>query len=110
MTSWVLSCNRILYDFAYMSQWATPEGEEPGKVHSQKVKVNFLPPDGHPLDEEDEFPHRMSMMSGVAPEEAVSRHHSISCQPPTFSVALVRHREGKTQYVWTSWRSVLGHP
>jgi hypothetical protein len=49
-------------------------------------------------------------MSGVAPEEAVSRHHSISCQPPTFSVALVRHREGKTQYVWTSWRSVLGHP
>ena len=33
-----------------------PDGEEIGKVHSQKVKVNYLPPEGHPLEEEDEFP------------------------------------------------------
>jgi hypothetical protein len=86
MTSWVLSCNPVfrMTLYAYMSQWTTPEGEEPGKVHSQKVKVNYLPPDGHPLDEEDEFPHRMSMMSGVAPEEAVSEHPSPSRQPLTF--------------------------
>ncbi|KAI0276502.1 PapD-like protein [Russula aff. rugulosa BPL654] len=52
--------------------WTAPEGEEPGKVHSQKVKVNYLPPEGHPLEEEDEFPHRMSMMSGVAPDDTPS--------------------------------------
>jgi vesicle-associated membrane protein-associated protein A len=60
----------------FFSQWTTPEGEEPGKIHSQKVKVNYLPPEGHPLDEEDEFPHRMSMMSGVTgvvADDAVSR-------------------------------------
>jgi hypothetical protein len=51
--------------------WNTPEGEEPGKVHSQKVKVNYLPPEGHPLEEEDEFPRRESMMSGLAPEDQV---------------------------------------
>ncbi|KAH9065273.1 VAMP-associated protein [Lactarius vividus] len=50
--------------------WNTPEGEEPGKVHSQKVKVNYLPPEGHPLEEEDELPHRTSMMSGIAPDDA----------------------------------------
>ena len=55
-----------------MSQWNTPEGEEQGKVHSQKVKVNYLPPEGHPLEEEDELPHRSSMMSGIAPDDAVS--------------------------------------
>ena len=71
--------------YAYMSQWTTPEGEESSKIHSQKVKVNYLPPEGHPLEEEDEFPHRMSMMSGVAPEDAVSRHPSIRCHPLTFS-------------------------
>ncbi|KAI0246726.1 PapD-like protein [Lactifluus subvellereus] len=49
--------------------WNTPEGEEPGRVHSQKVKVNYLPPEGHPLDEEDEYPHRSSMMSGMAPDD-----------------------------------------
>jgi hypothetical protein len=64
-----------------MSQWTTPEGEEAGKVHSQKVKVNYLPPDGHPFDEEDEFTRRMSTTSGV---EAVSRHSSIICQHLTF--------------------------
>ncbi|KAI0304278.1 VAMP-associated protein [Multifurca ochricompacta] len=50
--------------------WNIPEGEEPGKIHSQKVKVNYLPPEGHPLDEEDELPHRISMMSGIAPDDA----------------------------------------
>lgn len=55
-------------------QWTTPEGEEPGKVHSQKVKVNYLPPEGHPLEEEDEFPQRMSMMSGVVPDDTVSKY------------------------------------
>ena len=85
MTLWVLSCNPVfrMTLYAYMSQWTTPEGEESGKVHAQKVKVNYLPADGHPLDEEDEFPHRMSMMSGVAPEEAVSGSPSISRQPLT---------------------------
>ncbi|KAH9991293.1 PapD-like protein [Russula vinacea] len=67
--------------------WTTPEGEEPGKIHSQKVKVNYLPPEGHPLDEEDEFPHRMSMMSGVTGVAADD------------AVTLVWHRQRKTQYV-----------
>jgi len=49
--------------------WNTPEGEEPGKVHSQKVKVNYLPQEGQPLEEEDELPHRTSMMSGIAPDD-----------------------------------------
>ncbi|SRR6266702_1940675 len=65
-----------------VSQWNTPEGEEPGKVHSQKVKVNYLPPEGHPLEEEDEFPHRTSMISGIAPDD-VSRRASLSRQCPT---------------------------
>jgi hypothetical protein len=94
MTSWVLSCNPVfrMTLYAYMSQWTTPEGEEPGKVHSQKVKVNYLPPDGHPLER--------SCKRTSFPESSTS----------DLPVAVVRHREGKTQYVWTSWRSVLGHP
>jgi hypothetical protein len=50
--------------------WTTPEGEEPAKVHSQKVKVNYLPAEGQSLEEEDEVPHRTSMMSGIAPDDA----------------------------------------
>ncbi|KAF8271940.1 PapD-like protein [Lactarius quietus] len=50
--------------------WNTPEGEEPAKVHSQKVKVNYLPPEGQPLEEEDEVPRRTSMISGIAPDDA----------------------------------------
>jgi len=61
-------------------QWTTSEGEEQGKVHSQKVKVNYLPQEGHPLEEEDELPHRTSMMSGMAPEDAVSTRVPLSCR------------------------------
>lgn len=50
--------------------WTTPEGEEPAKVHSQKVKVNYLPAEGQSFDEEEEVPHRASMMSGIAPDDA----------------------------------------
>jgi vesicle-associated membrane protein-associated protein A len=60
-----------------ISQWTTPEGEEPAKVHSQKVKVNYLPAEGQSLEEEDEVPHRTSMMSGIAPDDAVSRRASL---------------------------------
>jgi len=73
MTSCVVYCGSGQSPY-FISQWTTPEGEESGKIHSQKVKVNYLPPEGHPLDEEDEFPTRMSMMSGVAPDDAVSMH------------------------------------
>lgn len=59
-----------------MPQWTTPEGEEPGKVHSQKVKVNYLPAEGQPLEEEDEIPQRTSMMSGIAPDDTVSKRDS----------------------------------
>ena len=89
----------------FLPQWNTPEGEEPGKVHSQKVKVNYLPPEGQPLEEEDEFPHRTSMMSGIAPDDAVSRRaSSLSLSASNFlPLALVRHRQraqGKTEHIW----------
>lgn len=67
-----------------MSQWTTHEGEETGKVHSQKVKVNYLPPEGHPLSEDDEYHNRMSMLSGVAQDDPVRRHPPINCQHLTF--------------------------
>ncbi|KAI0061408.1 VAMP-associated protein [Artomyces pyxidatus] len=44
--------------------WNTPEGEEAGKVHSQKIKVNYLPPEGQAVEEEEELPHQTSIMSG----------------------------------------------
>jgi vesicle-associated membrane protein-associated protein A len=63
----------IIPFFILTSQWNVSEGEEQGKVHSQKVKVNYLPPDGQPpLEEEDELPHRTSMRSGMASDDAVS--------------------------------------
>jgi len=44
--------------------WTTPEGEEPGKVHVQKVKVNYLPPEGHLPDEQDEFSNWITLQPG----------------------------------------------
>jgi vesicle-associated membrane protein-associated protein A len=62
-------------------QWNVSEGEETGKVHSQKVKVNYLPPEGHPLEEEDEFP-RTSMMTGIAPDDVSIR--AVAGRPRTY--------------------------
>ncbi|KAI9464926.1 VAMP-associated protein [Lactarius psammicola] len=68
--------------------WNTPEGEEPGKVHSQKVKVNYLPPEGHPLEEEDELPHRISMMSGIAPDDTGGRPSTYG--PPGDQISVIQ--------------------
>lgn len=104
MTSCVLYCGSY-HIISSVAQWNTPEGEEPGKVHSQKVKVNYLPAEGQSLEEEDEAPHRTSMMSGIAPDDAVSRRASFLCQPPKPLLALVRHRQGakgKAEHIWSS--------
>ena len=37
-----------------MLKWATPEKTEESKVHQQKLRVTYLPPDGQTLEEEDE--------------------------------------------------------
>ncbi|KAI0270054.1 PapD-like protein [Gloeopeniophorella convolvens] len=60
--------------------WNLPEGENVSKVHSQKVKVNYLPPEGQPLEEEDE--HRTSIMSGVAPDDV--HYATVKGRPSTY--------------------------
>ncbi|KAI0322349.1 PapD-like protein [Amylostereum chailletii] len=43
--------------------WSIPEGDDPAtKIHSQKIKVAYLPPEGQAVEEEDEHP-RVSVLS-----------------------------------------------
>lgn len=43
-------------------QWATPEATEDARVHQQKLRVVYLPPEGQTLEEEDETQVNMSSM------------------------------------------------
>ncbi|KAJ7644193.1 PapD-like protein [Roridomyces roridus] len=57
---------------------ADAAGEE-GKVHQQKLRVAYLPPEGQTLVEEDEEPHNMPTESVIATGE--SRFNTVR-QPP----------------------------
>ncbi|TFY74389.1 hypothetical protein EWM64_g9623 [Hericium alpestre] len=45
--------------------WNVQEGDELHKIHSQKIKVAYLPPEGVAVEEEDENAPNMSVMSGA---------------------------------------------
>ena len=52
-------------------QWAAPEKSEESKVHQQKLRVTYLPPDGQTLEEEDENT-LVAQPSQMGPGDAVS--------------------------------------
>ncbi|KAK7469295.1 phosphatidylinositol-binding protein scs2 [Stygiomarasmius scandens] len=78
--------------------WAVPEGatDDTNKVHQQKLRVVYLPPEGERLDEEDEGTiQQQSSMNGVekdaapiqsstsVPDARPSRYETVQSRPET---------------------------
>ncbi|KAI0052703.1 VAMP-associated protein [Auriscalpium vulgare] len=58
--------------------WSVPETDDLTKVHSQKIKVSYLPPEGQAVEEEDELPNQSSIMSG---DESNLRYGTVKQAP-----------------------------
>jgi hypothetical protein len=50
-----LRCGRLTLEvFFFIYKWSPGEGDSDVKVHQQKIKVVYLPPEGQTLEEEPE--------------------------------------------------------
>ncbi|THV00836.1 VAMP-associated protein [Dendrothele bispora CBS 962.96] len=60
--------------------WTVPEGatDDANKVHQQKLRVVYLPPEGERLDEEDETAVNQSSIINVTQYDTVRQHSSVN--------------------------------
>ncbi|KAI0036446.1 PapD-like protein [Vararia minispora EC-137] len=65
--------------------WSLPETDEVSKIHSQRIKVTYLPPEGVVEEEDEGVQHRASIMS--ADDAPQQRYATVKTQPAQSTIA-----------------------
>ena len=53
----------------FKTKWSSPDVNDEGKVHQQKLRVTYLPAEGQTVEEEDENSVAMASMMAQYPGE-----------------------------------------